>query len=88
MRYIARTDSNHKKIMLELRQCGFSVVSLHQSGKGVPDLLIGKNGVMHLIEIKTVKGALTPDQEKFITEWRGSPVIVATSLEEILAKIS
>lgn len=88
MRLRARVDNNHKQIVEALRKCGFSVVSLHQVGKGVPDLLVGKGGSTWIVELKSKGGKLGDDQKKFIEEWRGSPVVVAYTFEEALASLT
>ena len=58
-----------------LRRRGCLVASLHTMGKGVPDLLaLLPGGRLVLIEVKSPKGKLTPDQKKFISD--GWPVAV------------
>ena len=72
----ARVDSNHREIADALRAVGASVVSLAAIGRGVPDLLVGFRGVNYLLEIKTTKGKLTPDQTEFTALYRGAFVVV------------
>lgn len=87
MRYRARIDSNQTEIVKELRNLGYSVLCLHTVGKGCPDLLVGKNGVNYLIELKSsAKAKLTPDEKEFFENWTGH-AIVASSVEEIISKI-
>jgi Holliday junction resolvase len=79
-----RVDKNQKQIVQELRQLGFSVAHISDIGKGLPDIIVGKNGINVLIEIKlnwTKK--LKPLEEKFFLEWKGQ-VNIATSAEEVL----
>jgi len=85
-----RTDRNQLEIMRALRAAGASCTSLADVGKGVPDLLVGiptaAGGETHLVEVKdgakTVsRQALTPAQERFITGWLGSPVIILMSVD-------
>ncbi len=71
MRIAAKVDDNQKAIVDALRQCGLSVLSLARMGKGCPDLLVADDDSYFLIEVKGPKGKLTPDQEAFISEWRG-----------------
>ena len=65
-------------------QCRF-----YQSvGKGCPDILVGRNGMNYLIEIKDgnkPKSAqkLTPDQVEWHEKWNGS-VVVINSAEQAL----
>ena len=83
MRYAAKIDDNQPEIVRAFRSLGWSVAHAHTVGKGFPDLVIGRNGVTHLIEIKDgskPKSArkLTPDQVEFHDAWRGSIAIVET----------
>jgi len=55
-------------------------------GRGVPDLLVGFRGVNYLLEIKTTKGKLTPDQTEFTALYRGV-VVVVRSVSEAYAAI-
>lgn len=98
MRYYKRADANTKEIDKELRKAGASVVPLGNVGKGVPDRLVGFRGATYLIEIKNLKtharkaknggdGLHTPDQEKFIQLWRGSPVFTVYNAEDALKVI-
>jgi hypothetical protein len=59
-----------------------SVVSLSGEAHGVPDLLVGLGYRTYLVEVKDgenqppSKQRLTPDQERFIRNWKGYPVVV------------
>ena len=76
MRRAARTDDNHSEIVSALRGCGCLVQSLAAVGKGVPDLLVQRNDVLYLLEVKDgnkppSRRLLTPEQEKFLAAgWR------------------
>lgn len=83
MRTRAKTDGNQKEIVLSLRQLGFSVLLLHQVGKGCPDLLVGKFGHNLLVELKTDKGTLTKEEEIFLDSWNGC-VLVAKTVDEVI----
>jgi len=67
---------------------GFGVIrmppSIYTSGKGIPDLLVLKDGRVWFVEIKTPKGKLSPYQErmKALCEYYGVPYIVIRTLEE------
>jgi prenyltransferase beta subunit len=87
-----RLDLNHTKIMRMLESAYFSVCDLSMVGNDCPDLLVAKNGVDRLVEIKTPSPGrmkhdqqLSEGQKDFQASWRGAPVIVAHSIEEILA---
>ena len=53
-------------------------------GGGCPDGLVGWQGQTYLVEIKNPKGTLTPDQEQFITLWRGSKVHVIRTVDDLI----
>lgn len=99
----AHKDANHDEVSDELEQLGYSVVSLHMVGGGVPDLLVGKQGETFLVELKSITtqhviskvktysyqrtGKLEQSQVKWIERWQGGPVIVACTTEEVLEGI-
>lgn len=83
-----RTDDNQTKVVKALRQCGFSVAITSMVGKGFVDLVIGKNGVNLLVELKDGEKPpsarkLSEDEELFHAAWRGK-VIVANNIDDIL----
>jgi Holliday junction resolvase len=94
MRRAARQDNTHKSIRDGLRKCGFSVADTSQLGRDFPDLLIGKNGLDVKVECKTPRGRKTAlerfseGQRTFSDEWKGSPVIAAYCLEDVLYSFS
>lgn len=72
MRRACRTDGTQRAIVSALRGLGASVQPLHQLGAGIPDLLVAlPTGETLLIECKSAKGSLTPDQQRWIGGWRG-----------------
>lgn len=85
LRRAAKIDENHNEIVEALRLAGCSVLSLAAIGKGVPDILVGRLGEQYLLEIKTAKGKLTPDQIIFIDKWRGEVHVVRTPEEALIA---
>ena len=89
MRQAARVDSNQTIIVAALRRAGCSVLILSGVGQGCPDLLVGHGGLAGrnvLIEVKTPKGELTPDEERFIKSWLG-PVKIVTTPEQALEAV-
>jgi Holliday junction resolvase len=78
-----KVDDNQKSIVNVLKKVGCSVQTLASMGGGVPDLLVGIRGENYLLEVKTEKGTLTADQERWHTAWRGSVVVVRTAEEAI-----
>ena len=71
-----KVDANHHAIVEALRAVGVSVQSLANIGHGCPDIVAAKGSMTWMIEIKSHKGQLTPDQIKFISAWRGTVHIV------------
>ena len=89
MRRRAKVDDNHSAVVSALRQCGFTVQSLASVGSGCPDLLVGKNGVNVLLEIKDghkieSKRKLTDDERVWIANWRGQVGVVEFPAEAVL----
>jgi len=78
MKY-GKVDTNQASVVKALKDVGVSVQSLASLGKGVPDLLAAKGAKCWVIEVKSEKGKLTPDQEKWIAAWRGEVHIVRSA---------
>ena len=94
MSYAKRVDSNQKEVVAELRKYlpEATVRDLSGAGFGIPDLLIGWQGINFLFEIKDPEKpmsarSLTGAQEKFHCEWQGQ-VHIAHSATEICAHIA
>lgn len=87
MRRVARVDDNQADIVDLFRRAGAQVQSLAVLGGGVPDLLVGFNGELALVEVKNgalspSRRKLTPDEEAWHKRWHGYPVhIVATDAD-------
>lgn len=76
-----KVDANQPEIVKALRQVGCTVSHLHKVGAGIPDLLVGRNGVNYLLEIKDGAKApsaqkLTEDQVIWHDEWKGQKEVV------------
>lgn len=76
MRLKARVDVNQKKIVNQLRRCGFSVAITSQLGNGFPDIVVGAAGRNYLFEIKDPEKPnsarkLTDDEKSFQEAWSG-----------------
>lgn len=89
MRTRGKIDANHNDIVLALRKCGASVVSLAGVGEGVPDLLVGFRGVTCLVEIKDgtkppSQRKLTEAQIRFHSEWNGGTLSIVDSVDAAL----
>jgi hypothetical protein len=89
----ASVDLNQPEIVAALRKIGCSVQHLHTLGKGVPDLLVGRNGWNFVIEVKNgklppSKRKLTPDEQEWHDAWRGFVFTVYSAddaIERVLA---
>lgn len=76
-----RRDANHTAVVEAVRGIGASVLILADVGDGCPDLLVGFRGVNLLLEVKDGRKPpsarkLTPDEQKFFRDWRGTVYIV------------
>lgn len=80
-RRAARVDENHGEIVAEFRRLGCAVQSLAGMGQGVPDLLVCMHGRNELVEVKTEKGKLTPDQVKWFEAWPVTVHVVRDALD-------
>lgn len=88
MRRAAKIDANQNEIVDGLRKLGCSVEILAAVGKGVPDLLVGRNNINYLIEVKDggkppSARKLTDDQVEWHEAWRGQKT-VCKSLDEAI----
>ena len=85
MRRAVKVDANHGEIVEALLSVsGVKVHSLAGVGCGVPDLLVGAEGLTWLVEIKDGSKppshrSFTPDQQRWIARWTGSAVVELTS---------
>ena len=76
MSYAKRTDSNQTEIIKTLRQLGCSVFDSSRIAGGFPDLVVGRNQITCLVEIKSdAKAKFTSSQEMFMMNWKGSAVV-------------
>lgn len=92
MRRAAKVDRNQAEIVAALRGAGCSVALLHTVGKGVPDLLVGRDKQTFLIEIKDgerppSERRLTPVQVEWWDAWRGQPPCVVKNVDEALVAV-
>lgn len=79
-RYNPRRDGNEKGIVEALERSGCIVLRL--SGRGVPDLLVSRGGLLYALECKVKSGRLTKAQKE--VEKRGWPVKIARTPEQAL----
>lgn len=81
-RYARRVDSNQGEIVETLEAMHVQVINLSRVGGGIPDLLCVVAGQMHLVEIKSDGGTLTPDQVEFHENWTGPPIVILRTLRD------
>ena len=90
---VARVDANQAAIVGALRQAGCKVLHLHTIGRGVPDLLVCYRGLLILVEVKdggkaASKQKLTPDEQRWHSEWQDAPVYILAHVEDIPAMLA
>lgn len=83
VRRAARVDANQPAIVKAMRKIGAVVTPMHTLGQGVPDLLVSYRQRWHVIEVKTERGELTPDQLSWIGAQRAGVVVVTSPLEAV-----
>ena len=82
MPYARKVDTNHVELVKTFRSMGATVLDLSKVGKGCPDLLIGINNRIALVEIKRDdKAKYTNDQIKFMQNWKGGTIARIQDLE-------
>jgi hypothetical protein len=64
------------------------VQSLASIGGGCPDLLVQIAGRNVLVEVKTSKGVLTPDQETWGDDWNWTDYAVVHDIGEAVALVT
>ena len=84
MRLRGRTDANQSDILDALRAVGAEVRSVAALGSGMGDLLVCFRRRLTLMEVKTVRGQLTPDQVAFHRRW---PVQIVRTVDDALDAI-
>jgi len=86
----AKKDANHNEIASAFRSLGWSVVDMSNVGNGVPDLCVGGyhpgegRKVTVWVEVKTQKGKLRECQDAFAQSWRGRPMEVARTVDDVM----
>ena len=74
-KYAAKRDTNEREIVQALRMMP-GVMVHHLSAPGVPDLLVSRNGINYLLEVKDRAGRLTDHEKYFFETWTGQVSIV------------
>lgn len=83
-RYDARTDANERQIVDALQAAGYVVWQI----RWPVDLLVGTpSGRWLPMEVKTAKGRLTEDQERFIATAGNCPTSVVRDAESAIRHV-
>jgi hypothetical protein len=84
-KYARRTDANHSDIVKAFRDLNCSVFDTSRVAGGFPDIIVGKNGITVLVEIKADnKKKFTAAQDMFMLNWHGSAVSRIQDLEGVI----
>lgn len=83
----------HREMMADLRRMAFSVHDLSMVGDGFPDLIIGRQGLDMLVEVKTPYGLIgayrmEQTQRDFNAAWRGSEPFTHHQAEAVVAEFN
>ena len=73
-----KVDKNQKELCDYAKSIGVSVCYLHAVGSGVPDIILGYDGINYLCEIKTQTGKLNELQVKWFEDWSGQCTVIRT----------
>lgn len=83
MRRAAKRDTSEESIVETFRALGWSVLRI--SDKGAPDLLVGRQQHLVLVEVKTGKGKLTTHQERWHQVWTGPKPLIFRDGTDVLS---
>jgi hypothetical protein len=80
-----RVDGNASELYANLEKVGFTVCRIQSSHerKGVPDAMVGRRWVNHLVEVKRLGRVLDPDQINFVACWKGCVHVGTNSVQLI-----
>lgn len=89
-----KKDGNHNELKAAFQQLGCSVLDLYDVGiGGAPDIIVGCAGSTVCVEIKNPetrygRAGLNTNQTAFSRDWRGGPLYVVSSLDEVAALVN
>lgn len=83
-----RIDANQPSIVKDLRNMGYSVLSMADLGDGAPDIVVGRKQRNWLFEVKDwkqppSKRKLTAKEKLFHETWRGQINVIETTADAI-----
>jgi len=79
-----RRDANHADLKALAERIGASWLDLADHGDGCPDASVGWQGTDAMIEIKSPGGNVKPGQIDFAKRWRGRPVTLIRTGNDLL----
>jgi hypothetical protein len=85
VRRYGKKDDNHNLIVKDLQCIGFGCLDLSTLGDDVPDLLISRNGLSALVEIKIPGKEPNKTQKEWADKWPGE-CFCAHSSKEVYEK--
>jgi len=77
-----KVDANQPEVIRHLLALGCIIQSLAPVGVGCPDLLVGYEGALCLLEVKSDGKDLNDFQRAWHKSWKGYPVFTVTSGED------
>lgn len=83
VRRAARIDGNHAALRAAWECAGGSWQNISAVQGGEPDAVIGRGGMMWLIEVKALKGKLREKQVAWHAAWRGAPVLTVRTWADL-----
>jgi hypothetical protein len=86
---MGKPDAVAADIVAALRAAGATVRYIvgEYGQSGIPDLLVGYDGITYLMEIKSKGGSLSKAQKTFWSTWRGGPLVEIRTIPAALASI-
>lgn len=84
-KYNAKRDHNEAEIINAYKTLGCSVHTISQ--EGVPDLLVGRQGITCVVEVKSESGSYTPAQREFNQDFKGYRKTVRT-IDDAVAHVN
>lgn len=91
----ARRDKNQPEIIRAFEHLGYQVINIAAAGHvvpGLPDLLVARNGIVALVEVKSAGGKLTPPEQvfhrKYAWQTGGQFPIFTVWTEDDVARVS
>ncbi len=76
-------DRNHLEIANELKARGFSVGDLSSQGHSFPDIIVARENLTVLMEIKVPTAKIYIAQIEFLSTWKGYAGFVRTTEEAL-----